>query len=61
MRAAFGKESSVHPESRLNIRLLSGFQEQDIFVPSHKDNFNPYKSVAFLHKIVRTLIQKQTE
>jgi len=43
MLAAFGKESSIHPEWRLNTQLVTGFQEQDIFVPSHKDNFNPYK------------------
>jgi hypothetical protein len=55
MPAAFEKESSVHPESQLNILLSSGFQVQDIFVPSHKDNFNAYKFDAFLHKIVRSL------
>ena len=46
-----GKEISVHRESGLNILLLSGFQVQDNFVPSRKDNFNPYKFDAFSHKI----------
>jgi len=45
------KEISVHRESGLNILLTTGFQVQDYFVPSRKDNFNRYKYDAFLYKI----------
>jgi len=57
MPASFAKESSVHPESRLNILIKSGFHVLDIFVPSRKDNFNPYKFDAFYHKIAGTFFQ----
>jgi len=57
MPASFGEKNSVHPELRLNILLKSGFHVPYIFVPSHKDNFNPYKSCAFFHKIVHALFQ----
>jgi hypothetical protein len=45
------KEISVHRESGLNILLTTGFQVQDYFVPSRKDNFNRYKYDAILCKI----------
>jgi predicted metal-dependent phosphotriesterase family hydrolase len=51
MHTCVEKVISVHQESGLNILFTTGFQVQDYFVPSHKDNFNPHKIDAFLYKI----------